>query len=92
PIASMTRIPTPALIRYGDSFAVLYAADANTMVVGVPSQGIVRCKPAQLIEQLDVDPTNFPPQVKVLLLSPTKETPQERFGLRWFLPYLSRYR
>ncbi|MEI1376035.1 peptidase domain-containing ABC transporter [Nostoc sp. UHCC 0926] len=92
PIASVTRIPTPALIRYDDSFAVLYAADANTMVVGVPSQGIVRCKPAQLVEQLDVDPTNFPPQVRVLLLSATKETPQERFSLRWFLPYLSRYR
>ncbi|MEH2446020.1 MAG: peptidase domain-containing ABC transporter [Nostoc sp.] len=92
PIASVTRIPTPALIRYDDSFAVLYAADANTMVVGVPSQGIVRCKPAQLVEQLDVDPTDFPPKVRVLLLSPTKETPQERFSLRWFLPYLSRYR
>ncbi|MEH2142599.1 peptidase domain-containing ABC transporter [Nostoc sp.] len=92
PIASVTRIPTPALIRYDDSFAVLYAADANSMVVGVPSQGIVRCKPAQLVEQLDVDPTNFPPQVRVLLLSATKETPQERFSLRWFLPYLSRYR
>ncbi|MEH2407428.1 peptidase domain-containing ABC transporter [Nostoc sp.] len=92
PVASVTRIPTPALIRYGDNFAVLYAADANTVVVGVPSEGIVRCKPAELIEQLDVDPTNFPPQVRVLLLTPTKETPQERFGLRWFLPYLSRYR
>ncbi|MEH2298296.1 MAG: peptidase domain-containing ABC transporter [Nostoc sp.] len=92
PIASVTRIPTPALIRYDDSFAVLYAADANTIVVGVPSQGIVRCKPAQLVEQLDVDPTNFPPQVRVLLLNATKETPQERFSLRWFLPYLSRYR
>ncbi|MEH2314172.1 MAG: peptidase domain-containing ABC transporter [Nostoc sp.] len=92
PIASVTRIPTPALIRYDDSFAVLYAADANSMVVGVPSQGIVRCKPAQLVEQLDVDPTDFPPKVRVLLLSPTKETPQERFSLRWFLPYLSRYR
>ncbi|MEH1936792.1 MAG: peptidase domain-containing ABC transporter [Nostoc sp.] len=92
PVASVTRIPTPALIRYGDSFAVLYAADANTIVVGVPSEGIVRCKPAEFVEQLDVDPTNFPPQVRVLLLSPTKETPQERFSLRWFLPYLSRYR
>ncbi|MDF5710513.1 MAG: peptidase domain-containing ABC transporter [Nostoc sp. S4] len=92
PVASAGRIPTPALIRYADNFAVLYAADANTMVVGVPSQGIVRCKPAQFVEQLDIDPTNFPPQVRVLLLTPTKETPQERFGLRWFLPYLSRYR
>ncbi|MHC5597465.1 MAG: peptidase domain-containing ABC transporter, partial [Nostoc sp.] len=92
PVASIARIPTPALIRYGDSFAVLYAADANTVVVGVPSQGIVRCKPAQLVEQLDVDPTNFPPQARVLLLSATKETPQERFSLRWFIPYLSRHR
>jgi ATP-binding cassette subfamily B protein len=92
PVASVTRIPTPALIRYGDNFAVLYAADANTMVVGVPSQGIVRCKPAQLVEQLDVDPTDFPPKIRVLLLSATKETPQERFSLRWFIPYLSRHR
>ncbi|MCC5641841.1 peptidase domain-containing ABC transporter [Nostoc sp. CHAB 5824] len=92
PVASVTRIPTPALIRYGDSFAVLYAADANTVVVGVPSQGIVRCKPAQLVEQLDVDPTDFPPKVRVLLLTATKETPQERFSLRWFIPYLSRHR
>ncbi|MEH1778659.1 MAG: peptidase domain-containing ABC transporter [Nostoc sp.] len=92
PVASVTRIPTPALIRYGDSFAVLYAADANTVVVGVPSLGIVRCKPAKLLEQLEVDPTNFPPQVRVLLLSATKETPQERFSLRWFIPYLSLHR
>ncbi len=92
PVASVSRIPTPALIRYADNFAVLYAAEANTMVVGVPSQGIIRCKPAEFVEQLDADPNNFPPQVRVLLLTATKETPQERFGLRWFIPYLSRYR
>ncbi|MCC5621542.1 peptidase domain-containing ABC transporter [Nostoc sp. CHAB 5715] len=92
PIASVTRIPTPALIRYGDNFAVLYEVDANTVVVGVPSKGIVRCKPAQLVEQLDVDPTDFPPKVKVLLLTATNQTPQERFSLRWFIPYLSRHR
>jgi ATP-binding cassette, subfamily B, bacterial HlyB/CyaB len=92
PSAAVTRIPTPALIRYGDSFAVLYAADANNVVVGVPSQGIVRCKPAQLLEHLEVDEGNYPPQIRTLLLATTKETPQERFGLRWFLPYMSRYR
>ncbi|MCC5660471.1 peptidase domain-containing ABC transporter [Nostoc sp. XA010] len=92
PIASVTRIPTPALIRYGDNFAVLYEVDANTVVVGVPSKGIVRCKPAQLVEQLDVDPTDFPPKVRVLLLTATNQTPQERFSLRWFIPYLSRHR
>ncbi|WP_375502435.1 peptidase domain-containing ABC transporter [uncultured Nostoc sp.] len=92
PIASVSRIPTPALIRYGNNFAVLYEVDANTVVVGVPSKGIVRCKPAQLVEQLDVDPTDFPPKVRVLLLTATNQTPQERFSLRWFVPYLARHR
>ncbi|MEH2043014.1 peptidase domain-containing ABC transporter [Nostoc sp.] len=92
PVASVTRIPTPALIHYGDNFAVLYEVNANTVVVGVPSKGIVRCKPAQLVEQLDVDPTDFPPKVRVLLLNATNQTPQERFSLRWFIPYLSKHR
>ncbi|MBD2198594.1 MULTISPECIES: peptidase domain-containing ABC transporter [Calothrix] len=92
PVSAITRIPTPALIRYGDSFAVLYAADANSVVVGVPSQGILRCKPAELVAGLDVDESKMPPQLRILLVAATKETPQERFGLRWFIPYLSRHR
>ncbi len=92
PVAAITRIPAPALIYYGDSYAVLYETGANTIVAGVPSQGIVRCKPAEFIAQLDIDESNLPPQVKVLLLSATKETPQERFGIQWFIPYLSKHR
>ncbi|WYL98234.1 MAG: peptidase domain-containing ABC transporter [Gloeotrichia echinulata CP02] len=89
PVASLTRIPTPALIRYRDNYAVLYAIDASTAVVGVPSRGIIRCKPAELVEQFEFDENN---QLRILLVSATKETPQERFGLQWFLPYVSRHR
>jgi subfamily B ATP-binding cassette protein HlyB/CyaB len=92
PVASITRIPTPALIRYGENYAVLYASDANTIVVGVPSKGIVRCKPAELVKHLNIDEANLPPQTRLLLLAATKETPKERFGLRWFLPYVSQHR
>ncbi|AFY32942.1 peptidase domain-containing ABC transporter [Calothrix sp. PCC 7507] len=92
PAASITRIPTPALIRYGESYAVLYSADASTIIVGVPSKGIVRCKPTELMAHLNIDEANLPPQTRILLLAATKETPQERFGIRWFLPYLSQHR
>ena len=92
PIAAITRIPTPAIVHYGDSYAVLYEIDAHTVVAGVPSQGIISCKPAQFIDQLTVNPEDLPPQVTVLLLTTTKETPQERFGIQWFIPYLSKYR
>lgn len=92
PASAITRLPTPALVRYGNSFAVLYAADVNNIVLGVPSEGIVRCKPSQIVEHLETIENSYPPQIKVLLLTSTKETPQERFGLRWFLPYMARYK
>ena len=92
PAVSINRIPTPALIRYRNSFAVLYAIDGKTVVLGLPSQGIINCQINQLVEELETDDANLQPQVRVLLLSATKETPKERFGLSWFVPYLSRYR
>jgi ATP-binding cassette subfamily B protein len=87
--AAISRIPTPALVRYGGNYAVMYAVDSNGAVLGVPSQGIVRCKMEELTRQLEVDDHA---QVRVLLLTTTKETPQQRFGLQWFWPYVSQYR
>ncbi|MDP5016829.1 MAG: peptidase domain-containing ABC transporter, partial [Dolichospermum sp.] len=92
PAVSINRIPTPALIHYRDNFAVLYAVDGKKVVLGVPSQGIINCQIDKLVEELETDETNLQPQIRVLLLSATKETPKERFGLAWFVPYLSRYR
>jgi ATP-binding cassette, subfamily B, bacterial HlyB/CyaB len=92
PAVAINRIPTPALIRYRDSFAVLYAVDGKTVTLGMPSQGIINCQINQLLEELETDEANLQPQVRVLLLSATKETPKERFGIGWFIPYLSRYR
>lgn len=92
PATAISRLPTPAIVRYGDGYAVLFAADAHEVVLAVPSQGMVRCKPSQIVEHLEVVENSFPPQLRALLLTHTKETPQERFGLRWFIPYLFRYK
>jgi ATP-binding cassette subfamily B protein len=88
----ITEIQTPAIIQHRDGYAVVYEADASRIVVAIPSRGIINYKPTKLLEQIPTDDTNLEPQIKVLQISPTSETPQERFGLRWFLPYLSRYR
>lgn len=92
PAVAINRVPTPALIHYRDSYAVLYAVDGKKAVLGVPSQGIINCQINQLVQELETDEINLQPHFKILLLSPTKETPKERFGLSWFIPYLSRYR
>jgi ATP-binding cassette, subfamily B, bacterial HlyB/CyaB len=89
---SITRIPTPALIRYEENFAVLYETSEKVIVLGIPSEGIQRFKSKELIAQLEVEESNPQPKLRVLLLSHTKATPQQRFGLQWFAPYLVRYR
>lgn len=92
PNSSVSRIPTPALIRYGESYAVLYETSERTVVLGVPSKGILRLKPAELITQLEVEESSYSPQLRVLLVSSTTATPRQRFGVQWFVPYLSRHR
>jgi ATP-binding cassette, subfamily B, bacterial HlyB/CyaB len=88
---SITKIPTPALINYANSYAVVYETSEREIVLGVPSKGIVRRRPSELIASLEKGEDNYP-QVQVLLLTTTKETQQQRFGFSWFLPYLTRYR
>ncbi|MBH8553692.1 peptidase domain-containing ABC transporter [Nostocaceae cyanobacterium CENA357] len=92
PTSSLTSIPTPALIYYGDSYSVVYEASERLIVLGVPSQGILWYKPSELLTQLDLEQSNYPSIIRVLLLAKTTTTPQNRFSWQWFLPYLSRYR
>jgi len=85
PAKTVTRLRAPALVRWQDSLAILYEISDRELIIGVPEIGILRRKSADFTDSWD--------EVgQVLLLQPTKETPQERFGLSWFWPSLWRYR
>ncbi|MBD2577881.1 peptidase domain-containing ABC transporter [Oscillatoria sp. FACHB-1406] len=85
PARAMTRLQTPALVMWQDSLAILYEISDRACVIAVPEIGILRRKPADFLE-------TWGNRGQVLLLQPTKETPQERFGLSWFWPSIWRYR
>jgi ATP-binding cassette subfamily B protein len=85
PAESINRLPTPAMLSWGESFAVLYETNERELVLGIPDRGIKRFKPARFIEEWSDDG-------QALLLKPTKDTPKQRFGLSWFIPSLIRYR
>lgn len=85
PGVAVTRLPTPAILYWQDSFAILYESSERSLVLAVPERGIKRLKPADFLKDWGEDG-------QVLLLKTTKETPKERFGLRWFIPSLIRYR
>ncbi|HEY9606113.1 MAG TPA: peptidase domain-containing ABC transporter [Allocoleopsis sp.] len=85
PGVAMTRLPTPAILYWQNSFALLYESSERALVLAVPERGIQRLKPSEFLQDWGEDG-------QVLLLKTTKETPKERFGLRWFIPSLIRYR
>jgi len=93
PPQSINRLQTPALVPWHEGFAVLYEAKPRELVLGVPELGIVRRKPADLLDSLPrSEDGQLPEAIPVLLVQRTKHTPKQRFGLQWFLPSLVRYR
>ncbi|MGB7444132.1 MAG: peptidase domain-containing ABC transporter [Coleofasciculaceae cyanobacterium] len=85
PARAISRLPTPALLSWNDTFAVLYQTSEKELVLGVPERGIVRLKPAAFQDR-------WGEEGQVLLLKTSKETPQQKFGLNWFIPSLIQYR
>ena len=84
PAKAVPRLNPPALLRWQDGLAVLYDARDRELTLGVPESGIVRRTPQAFGEV-------WGEGGQVLLLEKTKETPQQRFGLQWFLPSVKRY-
>ncbi|MDX2239662.1 MAG: peptidase domain-containing ABC transporter [Leptolyngbyaceae cyanobacterium bins.302] len=85
PASSVGRLQAPAIVTWNDSFAVLYEISERNVVLGVPQVGILRQKTSEFVQV-------WGEQGQVLLLQPTQYTPQQKFGLNWFLPYLVKYR
>ncbi|NEO76544.1 peptidase domain-containing ABC transporter [Moorena sp. SIO4G3] len=85
PANAIKRLPTPAMLLWHDSLAILYEASERQVVLAVPQLGIQKLKPKDFEE-------NWGEGGQVLLLKPTKDTPTQRFGLSWFWPSIVRYR
>ncbi|MEA5464424.1 peptidase domain-containing ABC transporter [Leptothoe sp. PORK10 BA2] len=86
PASAIGRLPKLALIKWRDSYAVIYETSAKKYVIGCPTdKGLERYSP-QTFEEL------WGPEGEVLLLETTSQTPQQRFGLSWFTPSLIKYK
>ncbi|MBD3882758.1 peptidase domain-containing ABC transporter [Phormidium tenue FACHB-886] len=85
PASAVGRLEAPAMVQWQEGLALLYEINEREMVIAVPELGIIRRKPAEFVE-------TWGQQGDVLLLRPTRQTPQKRFGLNWFLPAIKQHR
>ncbi|MGB0560321.1 MAG: ABC transporter transmembrane domain-containing protein, partial [Spirulinaceae cyanobacterium] len=85
PARSLPQIQTPALVRWQESLAILYEVSDRQIVIGSPELGVLRRNLSDFTDTWDK-------VGQVLLLQPSKHTPQERFGLSWFWPVLAKHK
>lgn len=85
PASALCRLQTPALICWQNNLAVVYKLTEQEIIFAVPEIGMQRQKSATFLQA-------WGSAGEVLLLKTTKDTPKQRFGLRWFLPSIKRYR
>ncbi len=92
PTESITQLTPPFLLRWNDSLSVVYEVSDRNMVIAVPEIGLVRRKPKDFLQTWGVSSDGQPPKGEVLLLQLSKETPQQRFGLNWFVPEIVKHK
>ncbi|WP_244913246.1 peptidase domain-containing ABC transporter [Phormidesmis priestleyi] len=90
----INRLTTPALIQFGDVFAVLYDVTPTTTVLGSPRTGLVRLTPDRLAKQLTIDdPSDSAPTTcRAIVLERFATTPTKRFGFQRFVPMVIKQR
>ncbi|HIK33922.1 MAG TPA: peptidase domain-containing ABC transporter [Oscillatoriales cyanobacterium M59_W2019_021] len=78
------RLKAPAMIKWQQSYAVLYNITEKEIVLAVPEVGILHQTPEQIAEASGE-------VLEILLLQPPTEK-AEKFDIWWFVPSLARYK
>ena len=80
------RLPSPAIIAWGDSFALVKDSRPDTLEIVSPKEGIIYLKSEQFEESFT---KGF---IELLVVEKNEQTPEKKFGIEWLLPSINRYR
>lgn len=82
------RLKAPAMIRWKNSFALLFDINQRELVIAIPEKGIIRKKPEKFAKECDAENG----QIQVLLLQKLDTENKDKFNFWWFLPELVKYK
>jgi len=84
-VDQLVSLDFPTLCLVGGEPLLLHGLGGGQLYVASPRQGLVQRRPEQLLDAGDT-------HVRVLLVQRTSVTSTDRFGWRWFLPLVNKYR
>lgn len=83
----ITRIETPSIVSWENDYAVIYEAGKEWVLLISPKSGILRVPSRRLWD--NCDPGS---ELRFIHIERGDESPTNSFGVRWFVPFLRRYR
>ena len=85
PAAAINRIKAPVMIKWEDSFAIVYSITEKELVLASPEKGLMRKRVSQFRE-------TWGEQGEVLLLQAPQVEQKEQFSFWWFVPALMEHK
>ena len=85
PASFATRLQTPVLIPWGEGFAIVKRSNAKGLLLASPKEGMVK------LPEYDLE-TIFPEGLNVLFVERGQTSPDQKFGVSWFWPMLTKYK
>ncbi len=82
---SATRLKIPLIIMWKKRPVVAIESNKNYLAIASPKEGIIKINATEL-------EINFPNGIEVLMLEGNSLTKNNKFGIKWFLPSLKRYK
>ena len=81
-----TRLPTPSIISWKNSFAVVIESNTKFIELASPSEGLIHIEAEEISENFNDD------FIEILMVDKHEQTPEIKFGIQWLLPAIKRYR
>ena len=80
------RLPTPSIIVWKESFALVKESNSRFLEIVSPTEGIIQLNSKQFNDNFSKG------YIELLLVEKTDQTPETKFGLKWLIPSINRYR
>ncbi len=92
PASALGRLEAPVLTKWQGSLVLMYDITPQEAIVALPETGVLRRPIEDIAKTWGEETEDGSRKGQVLLFRLTKQSPQKRFGLSWFLPSLIKYK
>ena len=92
PTSALARLEAPALTKWQGSLALIYDINTQEAIVALPESGVLRRQVEDMSQTWGEETEERGRMGQALMFRLTKQSPQKKFGLSWFLPSLTKYK